>query len=66
MRLQIYWSECYTNRKLQDSRHVSAGREHKVRRAYTVVHAAPLRVVKDIEPFGPELHANFFRGLEKL
>jgi hypothetical protein len=25
-----------------------------------------LRVVKDIEPFGPELHVNFFRGLENL
>lgn len=45
---------------------MSVSREHKVRRAYVVVHAAPLRVVKDIERFRPELHVNFFRGLENL
>ena len=45
---------------------MSVGREHKVCRTCILVHAAPLRVVKDIEPFGPELHVNFFRGLENL
>jgi hypothetical protein len=66
MRLQIYWSECYTNCELQNSRHVRVGREHKVRRTYGVVHTAPLRVVKDIERFDPKLHADFLRGLEDL
>ena len=66
MRLQIYWSECYTNCELQNSRRVRVGREHKVRRTYVVVHTAPLRVVKDIERFGPKLHVDFLRGLRGL
>src|SRR5579863_786524 len=58
--------KCYTNGKLQDTWHVSVGGEHKVLRTHVVVHSAPLRVVKDVEPLGPELHVEFFRGFENF
>ena len=55
-----------SKRELQDTRHVSSGREQEVGCAHIGVHAVPLGMVEDIECLRTELNLDILLGFEDL